>query len=221
FAELRKLDNAYWFSGGTWRDHDLPDEAYVYRAMRSGAVPPAPGYTPDDFAVPSFREVAEAFPDHVLDVEIKVPRDASGEPDLPWAIEAAGVLAAEIAALGRTDSVIVVSFDVDALAAFRRRAPEDATSPGLATLVDWYVGQPVTFAPTDVVFQVPPVYEGVEVLTPDVVARAKAEGFAVWAWMDDTDQENATFFADLLDRGVDGLLVARPSVALEVLAGRD
>jgi len=221
FAELRKLDNAYWFSGGTWRDHDLPDEAYVYRAMRSGAVPPPPGYTPDDFAVPSFREVAEAFPDHVLDVEIKVPRDASGEPDLPWAIEAAGVLAAEIAALGRTDSVIVVSFDVDALAAFRRRAPEVATSPGLATLVDWYVGQPVTFAPTDVVFQVPPVYEGVEVLTPDVVARAKAEGFAVWVWMDDTDQENATFFADLLDRGVDGLLVARPSVALEVLAGRD
>ena len=83
------------------------------------------------------------------------------------------------------------------------------------------MGQPVTFAPTDVVFQVPPVYEGVEVLTPDVVARAKAEGFAVWVWMDDTDQENATFFADLLDRGVDGLLVARPSVALEVLAGRD
>ena len=221
FAELRELDNAYWFSGGTWSDHGLPDDAYVYRGMRSGAVPPPAGYAPDDFAVPSFREVAEAFPDHVLDVEIKIPRDAASAPDLAWAIEGAEVLADEIAALGRTDSVIVVSFDVDALAAFRRFAPDVATSPGLATLVDWYVGLPVAFAPSDVVFQVPPVYAGVEVLTPDVVARAKAEGFAVWVWMDDTAQENATFFADLLDRGVDGLLVARPSVALEVVGARD
>ena len=222
FAELRELDNAYWFSGGTWSDHGLPDEAYVYRGMRSGAVPPPAGYAPDDFAVPSFREVAEAFPDHVLDVEIKIPRDAAGAPDLAWAIEGAQVLAEEIADLGRTDSVIVVSFDVEALAAFRRFAPDVATSPGLATLVDWYVGLPVTFAPTDVAFQVPPVYAGVEVLTPDVVARAQAEGFAVWVWMDDTDrQENAPFFADLLDRGVDGLLVARPSVALEVVGARD
>jgi len=221
FAELRALDNAYWFSGDTWSNHGLPDEAYVYRGMRSGAVPPPPGYSPDDFAVPSFREVAEAFPDHVLDVEVKVPRDSSGAADLAWAIEGAEVLADEIAALGRTRSVIVVSFDVDVLAAFRRVAPDVPTSPGLATLVDWYVGLPVEFARTDVVFQVPPVYAGVEVLTPDVVARAQAEGFAVWVWMDDTRQENAAFFAELLDRGVDGLLVARPSVALEVVAGRD
>jgi glycerophosphoryl diester phosphodiesterase len=221
FAELRALDNAYWFSGDSWGDQSLPDEAYTLRGVRTGAVPPPPGYTPDDFAVPSFREVAEAFPDHVLDVELKIPRDAAGDPDLAWAVEGAQVLADEIAALGRTDSVIVVSFDVDVLTAFRQLAPDVATSPGLAELVDWYVGQPVEFAPSDMVFQVPPVYEGVEVLTPDVVARAQAEGFEVWVWMDDTDrQENAEFFAELLDRGVDGLLVARPSVALEVVAAR-
>lgn len=219
FAELRALDNAHWFSGDTWGDQSLPDEAYTLRGVRTGAVAPPPGYAPDDFSVPSFREVAEAFPDHVLDVEIKIPRDAAGDPDLAWAIEGAQVLADEIVELGRTDSVIVVSFDVEVLAAFRQLAPEVATSPGLATLVDWYVGQPVEFAATDVVFQVPPVYEGVEVLTPDVVARAQAEGFEVWVWMDDTDrQENAAFFADLLGRGVDGLLVARPSVARQVVA---
>lgn len=221
FAELRALDNAHWFSGDSWGDQSLPDEAYTLRGVRTGAVPPPPGYTPDDFAVPSFREVAEAFPDHVLDVELKIPRTAAGEPDLAWAIEGAQVLADEIVELGRTGSVIVVSFDVDVIAAFRALAPDVATSPGLATLVDWYVGQPVVFAPSDVVFQVPPVYEGVEVLTPDVVARAQAEGFDVWVWMDDTDrQENAEFFAELLDRGVDGLLVARPSVALDVIAAR-
>jgi glycerophosphoryl diester phosphodiesterase len=219
YDELRALDNAHWFSGDTWGDQSLPDEAYTLRGVRTGAVPPPAGYTPDDFTVPTFRDVAEAFPDHVLDVEIKIPRSATGDPDLAWAIEGAQVLADEIAELGRTDSVIVVSFDVDVLAAFRQFAPDVATSPGLATLVDWYVGQPIDFAPTDVVFQVPPVYEGVEVLTPDVVARAQAEGFEVWVWMDDTDrQENAEFFADLLGRGVDGLLVARPSVAIEVVA---
>jgi glycerophosphoryl diester phosphodiesterase len=219
YDELRALDNAHWFSGDTWGDQSLPDEAYTLRGVRTGAVPPPAGYTPDDFTVPTFRDVAEAFPDHVLDVEIKIPRSATGDPDLAWAIEGAQVLADEIAELGRTDSVIVVSFDVDVLAAFRQFAPDVATSPGLATLVDWYVGQPIDFAPTDVVFQVPPVYEGVEVLTPDVVARAQAEGFEVWVWMDDTDrQENAEFFADLLGRGVDGLLVARPTVAIEVVA---
>jgi hypothetical protein len=46
------------------------------------------------------------------------------------------------------------------------------------------------------------------------VARAQAEGFAVWVWMDDTaTQETADFYQVLLDRGVDGLLVSRPAVA--------
>ncbi len=221
FAELRALDNAYWFSGNTWSNHSLSPESYTLRGIRSGAVPPPAGYAPEDFAVPSFRQVALAFPDRVLDVELKIPGDSSGAPDLAWAIEGARVLADEITALGRKDSVVVVSFDVDVLAAFRQFAPGVATSPGLETLVSWYLGQPVEFAPTDVAFQVPPVYAGVEVLTPDVIARAHADGFKVWVWMDDSSQENATFFADLLDRGIDGLLVARPSVALDVIARRD
>jgi glycerophosphoryl diester phosphodiesterase len=161
--------------------------------------------------------VAEAFPDHVLDVELKIPRTADGEDDMAFAIEGAQVLADEIAELGRTDSTIVVSFSTEVLEAFRSFAPDVATSPGLTTLVDWYLGAPVEFAPTDVVFQVPPVYEGVEVLTADVVARAQAEGYEVWVWMEDTStQETAEFYTEMLARGVDGLLVARPTVAVEV-----
>jgi glycerophosphoryl diester phosphodiesterase len=131
------------------------------------------------------------------------------------------VLADEIAALGRTESVIVVSFDATVIAAFHAAAPDVATSPALDTLVAWYTGAPVEFAPTDVVFQVPPFYQGVEVLTPDVVARAQAEGFDVWVWMDDTaTQEEADFYRMLLDRGVDGLLVSRPTVAIEGVGHR-
>jgi glycerophosphoryl diester phosphodiesterase len=214
YEQLSALDNAYWFSGDVWSDQSLAPEAYVFRGMRTGDVPPPAGYTADDFRVETFRSVATAFPDHVLDVEIKIPNGADGQPDLAWAYEGAKELAAEIDELGRTDSVIVVSFDTSVLEAFRAVAPDVATSPGLDALVTWYTGGEVTFAGSDTVFQVPPFYGGVEVLTADVVARAKADGFAVWVWMDDTaTQENADFYRVLLDRGVDGLLVSRPAVA--------
>lgn len=218
YDQLSALDNAYWFSGDVWSDHSLAPEAYVFRGVRTGDAPPPAGYTPDDFRVETFRSVATAFPDHVLDVEIKIPNGADGQPDLAWAIEGAKELATEIEELGRTDSVIVVSFDVSVLEAFRAVAPDVATSPGLDTLVTWYTGGEVAFPASDKVFQVPPFYGGVEVLTADVVARAQAEGFAVWVWMDDTGtQENADFYQVLLDRNVDGLLVSRPAVATALL----
>lgn len=145
----------------------------------------------------------------------------SEEPDLAWAIEGARVLADEIAALDRTHSVVVVSFDDEVLAAFRGFAPDVATSPGLDSLVAWYAGQePTLFAAQDVVFQAPPFFEGIEVLTAETVERARADGFGVWVWMDDTaTQENAEFYRTLLDRGVDGLLVSRPETAVEVVRG--
>lgn len=220
YDELEALDNAYWFVPGTWSDRSRPDDDYPFRGVRTGDRPAPEGFGPDDFRIETFRSIAEAFPDHVLDVEIKVQSTPDGEPDLDRARRTAELLAAEITALGREDSVIVVSFDVEVIAAFRAAAPGVATSPALNTLVAWYVGEPVEFAPTDVVFQVPPVYGGVEVLTPDVVSRAQADGFEVWAWMDDTStQENAEFYADLVGRGIDGLLVSRPVVAIDVVAG--
>ena len=67
--------------------------------------------------------LAETFPDHVLDLEIKVPLDDDGESDVAYAIEAARVLAAAIEELDRTDSVIVTSFSSDVMIAFREFAP--------------------------------------------------------------------------------------------------
>ena len=219
YDELVELDNAHWFVEGTWSDQSRPDDEYLLRGVRTGARPAPEGFGPDDFRIETFRSVAESFPNHVLDVEIKVQSTPEGEPDLERAVRTARLLADEIADLGRGESVIVVSFDVDVIAAFRDAAPGVATSPALDTLVGWYVGEPVEFAASDVVFQVPPVFGGIEVLTPDVVARAQADGFEVWAWMDDTStQENADFYADLIGRGIDGLLVSRPVVALDVVA---
>lgn len=221
YEALEALDNAYWFAGDTWSDQSLDPGAYSLRGVRTGDRPAPEGFGPDDFRIETFRSVATAFPDHVLDVEIKVPTGDDGQPDLAWAQEGAEALAAEITALGREESVIVVSFDDDVLTAFRAAAPTVATSPGLDTLISWYGGAEVDFAPSDLVFQVPPFYAGVEVLTAPVVARAQADGFAVWVWMDDTStQENEEFYIAMLDRGVDGLLVSRPSVAVDVVSGR-
>jgi glycerophosphoryl diester phosphodiesterase len=74
YAELAALDNAHWFVPGTWSDQSLPADAYELRGIRTGERPPPPGYGPDDFRIETFRAVAEAFPDHVLDVELKVQR---------------------------------------------------------------------------------------------------------------------------------------------------
>ena len=217
YEQLGALDNAYWFSGDVWVDKSLPDEAYPYRGVRTGDRPPPAGYVPDDFAVATFSEVAERFPDHVLDVEIKIPRDEEGMDDLDFAIEGARVLAEQIEQLGRSDSVVVVSFSDVVMEAFREFAPEVATSPGLDTLVAWYAGGEVTFAPQDTVFQAPPVFEGIEVLTVETVERARAEGFGIWAWPSDSSQETTEFYRELFERGVDGVISARHAEAVEAV----
>jgi len=211
-AELQAMDNAYWFSGGVWSDKSLPEDAYVFRGVRTGERPAPEGYTADDFAIPTFEQVARAFPDHILDVEIKIPESEIGEVQLDRAYAAAAELARLIEELDRADSVIVVSFDDSVLTEFRSLIDNVATSPGQTSLVNWYLaGAPLD--PRDVVFQAPPVYEGIEVLTAETFERAHNEGYEVWVWMNDTTQETTEFYEELVARGADGLLIARPTAA--------
>jgi len=216
YDELQELDNGYWWSD-QWSSRDLPDEAYLYRGIRTGEVDPPDGFSADDFRVETFRAIAEAFPDHVLDVEIKIPAGDHGENDLDFAIEGALALAEEVIALDRTDSVVVVSFDDDVMAAFRDAAPGVVTSPGRAAMYGWIVGAELT--DTDLVLQLPPFFGDVEILTDQVLAKAAAEGLAIWAWPDDAGtQENADFYQELIERGVDGIIAGRPAEAVERFA---
>lgn len=209
-AELQAMDNAYWFSGGVWSDKSLSDDAYVFRGIRTGDRPVPEGYSADDFGIPTFEQVARAFPNHVLDVEIKIPENEAGDVQLDRAYAAAKELARLIQELDRSDSVIVVSFDDSVLAEFRSLIADVATSPGQTSLVNWYLaGAPLD--PRDVVLQAPPVYEGVEVMTTATFERAHNEGFEVWVWMNDESQETTDFYAELVTRGADGLLVSRPT----------
>lgn len=212
--ELQALDNGYWWNDD-WQNRDRDPADYLWRGVRTGSQSPPAGYGPDDFRVETFRSIAEAFPDHVLDVELKVPRGDDGEVDLEFAIAGAEVLAEEIQALGRTDSVIVVSFSGAVLSAFRDLAPEVATSPAEDELVAWYLGT-AGVHPQDRVAQVPPTFEVIDVLAPDVVARVHDAGLAMWIWPNDADaQENADFYAEVIAAGADGIIAGRPAAAVD------
>ena len=217
-AEIQALDNAHWFVPGLWGDQTRPDSEYVFRGVRTGAVEPPEGFKADDFRVATFREVAERFPHHVLDVEIKLQRGPDGEEDPATGIAAAEVLAAEIADLGREDSVIVACFNDDVLAALGDLAPSVATTPGEAALLGWFAaGQALD--PSISVVQVPFTYQGIPVVTADTVARVHDEGRKVWVWLSGTDVvETREFYAELFELGVDGVIAGRPAEAAAALA---
>ena len=217
-AEIQALDNAHWFVAGLWGDQTRPAAEYAFRGVRTGAVEPPSGFTADDFRVATFREVAERFPNHVLDVEIKLQRNAEGEEDPATGIAAAEVLAAEIAELGREESVIVACFNDDVLIEFSRLAPAVQTTPGEATLVGWFLeGQALD--PQQAVIQLPFTYAGIDVVTADNVTRVHDEGLEVWVWLSGTDVvETRQFYANLFALGVDGVIAGRPAEAAAALA---
>lgn len=209
--ELQELDKAYWFHD-RGEARDLPDDQYPFRGMRTGAAEPPPGYAADDFKIETFRTIAEAFPDHVLDIEIKVPPDEADPEagDIAYAIEAARVLADEIADMGRTDSVIVTSFSSDVVIAFRELAPGVATSPGEDEMVAWFFGTG-EIAEQDVVAQLPPERLGIDILDPELIARIHDAGIDLWIWPNSDDQENETFYTSLFELGIDGVIAGVPA----------
>lgn len=199
-AELQTLDNAFWFAEECWPCADLDDSAYLYRGVRTGDRPPPLGYTPDDFAIITFRALAEQFPQMPFDIEIK------GE--LPQALAVIEVLATEIEALNLTESVVVVSFDDAVVAAFEAAAPAVETSPGTDELTFWVLaGVPLE---GHRIVQVPPEFEGLEVVNEAFIELAEEAGVEVWVWPNDASQENTDFYRRLLDLGADGIITGRP-----------
>ncbi|MEM8706102.1 MAG: glycerophosphodiester phosphodiesterase family protein [Actinomycetota bacterium] len=214
--ELQELDKAYWFHD-RGEERDLPDDQYPFRGMRTGEVEPPAGYAADDFKIETFRTYATVFPDHVLDLEIKVPLDDADEPDIAYAIEAARVLADEIAELGRTDSVIVTSFSSEVMVAFREFAPDVATSPGEDEMVGWYLGTG-ELAEQDVLAQLPPERLGIDILDPELIARIQAEGVGLWIWPNSDDQENEAFYRSLFELGIDGVIAGVPAEGVAAIS---
>ncbi len=214
FAQVHALDAAYWFAPDCAACHGLPVDDYVFRGVRTGDVAPPAGSSAEDFAVPSLEQVFERFPDAWFNIEIK---ENAGD-----VVALADATAALIEAHGLTDRVAIASFGGAGIERFRTVAPEVATSATLDEVTEFFL----TNTPPEnaQILDVPPTYDlggtVIEVVTPEFVQRAHAAGLAVWVWMDSHSQQNAGFYASLLDAGVDGLNVSRPQVLMDLLNER-
>jgi glycerophosphoryl diester phosphodiesterase len=204
YAELLKLDNAYWFTK-TCTCKDQPEAAYVWRGVRTGAQPAPKGYVADDFAIARFEDIAKRFPDHVLNIEIK--------GKMPDALPAAKELARLIVALRREDSTVVTAFDDPLAEAFHELVPAVNITPGLSATTDYVLSNKLPPAGRTIL-QVPPEFNGITVLTPDLVTRTKAAGLVLWIWPNERKWENLDGYTQLLKMGVGGLNAADPSQAV-------
>lgn len=205
FDEVRALDNAYFFTE-TCTCSDQPDDAYVWRGVRTGEKAPPDGFTPDDFAIATFEEVLQTFPGWVLNIEIK--RRA------PEAFAAADELVRLLSEYDALERAIVTSFDDIVVDYFHGIAPTVAMTPGLDMTTAFALGGvvPPEWAR---ILQVPPVYEGIEVFTPAFAEAAKTAGLVTWVWPN--GGESYEMYAELLAMGADGINAARPRDAVRAL----
>jgi glycerophosphoryl diester phosphodiesterase len=208
YDQIHALDNSYWFSKTCANTcTDQPESEYIFRGIRTGDVLPPEGYAPDDFSVPRFEDVANRWPDYVINIEIK--------GKAPDAFRTADLLAAEITKLGRTNSVVVTSFDDSVVAHFHELLPEVMMSPGLDTLTA-YVLAGGSIPMWEMILQVPPVYQGVEVFTPSYVEKTKAGGYVNWVWPNG-DGEDEAGYLDLFQRGANGINASNPAAGVAAL----
>lgn len=201
-AQLREMDNAYWWARGAAVSPGLDEHEYVHR-----------GKAPSDarFAVVTLEQVVRAFPSVLLNLDIK--RTA---PDIEPYEE---LLADELRRLDRTGSVIVASFHDDAIQKFRHFAPEVATSAATGETTAFYssmLESSTPVVPPVCAFQVPATYGDITVVDERFVDAAHRAGVAVHVWtVNEVDE-----MGRLLDVGVDGVISDTPTSLAELLGQR-
>ena len=197
--ELRRLDNAHWFIAGSDVAPGHPASEYLLR-----------GLAPADhrYRIATLSEVLETFPDVTLNLDIK--RTA------PEVEPYEGLLAEVLAAHGRSETVIVASFNDLAIAAFRRESPSTPTSAATLETAEFYRSihageEPVALGV--VAFQVPETFGDITLVDELFVAAAHERDIAVHVWTV-TDE---TSMRRLVGLGVDGIISDRPTLLSEVL----
>jgi glycerophosphoryl diester phosphodiesterase len=200
-AELRQVDNAYWWIDGDVVTPGRPDEEYQCR----GRAPLDPR-----FGVATLAEVASAFPGVLLNLDIK----ATSPQVEPYE----ELLAEAIVRSDLQDRVIVASFHDVAIQSFRRYAPGVPTSAATDETAGFFFSlESVPVVPPVVAFQVPARHGVIDVVTESFVDAAHNAGVAVHVWtINDADEMQR-----LVDLGVDGLISDRPRVLADVLRERD
>jgi glycerophosphoryl diester phosphodiesterase len=204
-AEVRALDNAYWFVPGGDETQGLAPESYPYR----GRAPAQPG-----FGVATLSEVLDVLDDHphvALNLDIKQTAPA---------VEAyEELLARELSRRRATDRIIVASFLDVATEAFARYAPDIATSAGtLATAMFWRAVHEGHDPPPSahVALQVPARQGDLVVVDEVLITAAHDRALAVHVWTINDEAE----MARLIDLGVDGVISDLPTPLVSLVAER-
>jgi glycerophosphoryl diester phosphodiesterase len=177
---------------------------------------PYRGLAPDDrnFGIATLAEaiaLIDEFPGVVVNLDIK-----GTAPDVEPYEER---LASQLRELGRTADVIVASFNDLATDAFRRFAPEIATSAGTIATADFWRAAHAGEDPPDtpyVALQVPASHSGLEVVDEVFVKAAHDCGVAVHVWTVNEESE----MARLLALGVDGIISDLPTPLCALLLER-
>jgi glycerophosphoryl diester phosphodiesterase len=154
--------------------------------------------------VPTFDELVRALPGAAFNVDLKVT-------------EATKPLLDAIRRHQLEDRIVVASHAHRVIAAFRRLAPDVATSASRSEALCWraaaLLGRAVARPPYRAL-QLPRDYSHVPILTRRSVALAHRAGLLVHAWT--IDQPHV--MRELLDIGVDGIMSDRPDILARVLA---
>lgn len=164
-------------------------------------------YTPDEgrsfpwrgrgVQVPTLEEVLRAHPHRPFIIEIK-----QTEPPIVDAVLEV------LRDAGAMERVILASFDTDTLAAVRAAPDAPATSLSMAEVVDYVFFAPEDAPPPDRFLHVPPEALGLDLVTPESLARAERLGLAVQVW---TIREMAEA-ERLRDLGVHGMMGPDPAM---------
>lgn len=216
-AELRELDAAYWFVPDQGTPRDAPESAYTFRGIATGERPPPPGYRAEDFRIPTLEEALQAFPQHLINVELKPDLDGDGNYEEQ--------IAELLLRYGRTTDVIAASFVDEAANNFKAVAPCIYTSVPLEQGTGLVLGGQgdgtIPPVPEHVAFQVPPDTSQIQqipddffirVVTEDFIRDAHAANLAVQVWTVNSCEE----MLEMMALGVDAIMTDRP-ILLESL----
>ena len=228
-SELQSLDAGYWFRPGTYsHNYSVPESDYPYRGIRTGDKPPPPGYTAQDFEIPTLRQVLNTFPNIPINIEIKMIKTTTGTAggcvtdnavqycdDPESSMRVADKLAQLLneAKYASRDDIIVVSFSDELIDEFHRMdgPPYVALAPGVDDTTAFALAG-TTPDPDVAAFQVPPDQLGIQV--PELLLQDRSAhclGYAVHIWTNGDQDETPAAYERFYNSGADGVMTSRPS----------
>jgi glycerophosphoryl diester phosphodiesterase len=184
-AELKKLDAAAQFT---------LDDGKTYPFRGKG------------FTVPTLREVFDALPNNIFNIEPK-----------RQGVEIAEPLCSLIREKNFANKVIVGSFTQSIIDDTRKACPEVATSAAPGEAISFFLrefgGIERSYSPPMQALQVPKAIGGMDIVTRDFVDAAHERNLKVHVWtINSTDEMQR-----LIDLGVDGIITDYPDELLKLL----